>query len=374
MDESNVPPYPLDQVSKRLRLCVVGPLPPPSGGMANQCVQLVHLLQSEGLAVELVQSNAPLRPAWLERIPVLRAMVRTLPYAVRLWRACGRADVVHVLANSGWAWHLFAAPAIAIAKLRGVATIVNYHGGNADSFFAHAPRYVLKMLASVSLRVMPSVFLLRVSAKYGLQAEVIPNIVDLSRFTPSTPGKGELSPHLVVTRNLEAIYGIDMAIRAFARIRQSFATAQLTIAGSGPDQARLQALVCEIGLDSSVRFSGRIDNADIPRLYASATCLINPSTVDNMPISILEAFACGVPVVSTCAGGIPDMLKDGVSGLLVPVGDDAAMAEKVLCILQSPALAEQLRQAGLEEAQKYSWPQVRAQWLNAYRRAAAMEG
>lgn len=124
MDESNALRRPLDQTGKGLRLCVVGPLPPPSGGMANQCIQLVHLLQSEGLAVELVQSNAPLHPAWLERIPVLRAMVRSLPYVVRLWRACGRADVVHVLANSGWAWHLFAAPAIAIAKLRGGKSVV----------------------------------------------------------------------------------------------------------------------------------------------------------------------------------------------------------------------------------------------------------
>ncbi len=356
----------------QLRICVVGPLPPPSGGMANQCAQLVRLLRVEGLPVELVQTNAPLRPHWLERIPVLRALLRLLPYSVHLWRACARADVVHVLANSGWAWHLFAAPAIAIAQLRGVATIVNYHGGNADAFWAQAPGYVLKMLASASLRVMPSAFLLRVSAKYGLQAEVIPNFIDLSRFRPAPlSGKGVLSPHVVVTRNLEAIYGIDVAIRAFARIHQSCATARMTVAGSGPERERLQALAEDIGLGAAICFPGRMDNADIAQLYASATCLLNPSTVDNMPVSILEAFACGVPVVSTSVGGVPDMLQDGVSGLLVPVGDDAAMADKVLRILRCPTLADSLRQAGLAEAQKYSWPQVRTQWLHAYRRAAA---
>lgn len=368
MDKETLSPTPDGQ---RLRICVVGPLPPPSAGMANQCAQLVRLLRSEGVHVELVRTNAPLRPLWLERIAVLRAMLRALPYTVHLWRAASRCDVMHVLANSGWAWHLFAAPAIAIARFKGVATIVNYRGGNADTFFAQAPAYVLKMLASASLRVMPSAFLLRVSAKYGLDAEVIPNIIDLSRFTPTASGTPAEQPHLVVTRNLEPIYGIDMAIRAFARIRQSCASAQLTIAGTGPDQARLQALVADMGLDGAVRFTGRIDNADITALYASATCMINPSTVDNMPISILEAFACGVPVVSTCAGGIPDMLQDGVSGLLVPVGDDAAMAEQVLRILHSPGLAQQLRQAGLTEAQKYGWPQVRTQWLNAYHRAVA---
>lgn len=354
------------------RICVVGPVPPPSGGMANQCEQLVRLLRAEGVDVELVRNNLPCRPLWLERIPVARACFRLVLYLLRLWQAVGRADVMHVLANSGWAWHLFATPAVVIARLRSIAVIINYRGGNADEFFASAPVHVLKMLAGVSLRVTPSVFLQKVFAKYGLLAEVIPNIIDLSRFSPSPPRAFGQNPHLVVTRNLEPIYDIAMAIRAFARIQKIFAGAQLTIAGSGAELARLQALAADMGLNHAVRFSGRIDNSDIPQLYASADCLINPSTVDNMPISILEAFASGVPVASTCAGGIPDMLEHGVSGLLVPIGDDTAMAGEVLRILQSPPLAASLRRAGLVEAEKYSWPEVRGQWLNAYCRVAPL--
>ena len=280
--------------------------------------------------------------------------------------------MLHVLANSGWAWHLFATPAIVIARLRATPVIINYRGGNADIFFAGAPAHVLKMLARVSMRVTPSAFLQRVFAKYGLLAEVIPNIIDLSRFSPAPPRAFGQAPHLVVTRNLEPIYDIAMAIRAFARVQKTFSAAQLTIAGSGAELARLQTLSTNMGLNHAVRFSGRIENADIPQLYASADCLINPSTVDNMPISILEAFASGVPVASTCAGGIPDMLEHGVSGLLVPIGDDAAMAREVLRILQSQSLADGLRRAGLAEAEKYSWSMVRAQWLNAYCRVAAI--
>lgn len=354
-------------------ICVVGPLPPPSGGMANQCEQLVRLLKLEGLSVELVRSNEPCRPRWVGRIPALRACFRLVPYLFHLWQAVGRADVVHVLANSGWAWHLFAAPAIAIARLRSTSVIVNYRGGNADAFFAAAPPYVLRMLRRVSLRVTPSAYLLRVFAKYDLVTEVIPNIIDLSRFTPAPLRAFGQSPHIVVTRNLEPIYDIAMAIRAFAYIRESYADAQLTIAGSGPELVRLQALTNDLGLSSYVRFSGRIDNADIPKLYASSDCLINPSTVDNMPISILEAFASGVPVASTCAGGIPDMLEHGVSGYLVPIGDDVAMAGAVLQILRHPELAAALRQAGLSEAEKYSWPKVRLQWLAAYHRIATKD-
>ena len=220
------------------------------------------------------------------------------------------------------------------------------------------------------MRVTPSVFLQRVFARHGLSAEVIPNIIDLSRFKPKLPRSFGDSPHIVVTRNLEPIYDIPTAIRAFAVIKKSFAGAKMTVAGSGPELAKLQSLVLKLQLKDAVRFTGRIDNASIPALYASADCMVNSSTVDNMPISILEAFASGVPVVSTCAGGIPDMVEHGVSGLLVPIGDDEAMAREVLRILQHPKLASGLRQAGLTDAEKYAWPQVRAKWLDAYIRSA----
>lgn len=353
------------------RVCVVGPLPPPSGGMSNQCQLLVRLLRSEGLAVELVQTNAPYRPAWVGSIAVVRALFRLPPYLYGLWRACARADVVHILANSGWAWHLFVAPAIGIARIHKVAVIVNYHGGNADTFFARAPRYVLAMLAHAALRVMPSPYLQRVFAQYGLTSEVIPNIVDLSRFTPPSGDPQESRAHIVVTRNLEAIYDIATAIRAFARVRRRVPSAHMTIAGSGPEHDRLLALSTELGQDGAICFVGRLANEDIATLVASATCLLNPSTVDNMPVSILEAFACGVPVVSTCAGGIPDMLEDGVAGLLVPVGDEGAMADAVLRILQNPLLALHFSSVGLLEAEKYCWANVRHQWLGAYCRAVA---
>lgn len=362
-------------VADRLpRICVVGPLPPPSGGMANQCEQLVRLLREEGLEVKLVRTNEPYRPAWVGRLPIVRAVFRFFPYLFRLWIAASRAEVMHILANSGWAWHLLAAPAIVIGRVRGAAIIVNYRGGDADRFFSSAPRYVLNLLKKANARVAPSAFLFRVFVRYGMDAEIIPNIINLSRFTPVAPKDFGDAPHLIVTRNLEPIYDIPMAIRAFARIRAVFPGARLTVAGSGPELGRLQALVIEEGLDGCVYFPGRIENADILVLYNSADCLLNPSTVDNMPISLLEAFASGVPVVSTNAGGIPDMAEHGVSALLVSIGDDTAMANEAIRILQDSQLAMKLRQAGLKEVSKYAWPQVRTLWLNAYCQVTATKG
>lgn len=356
------------------RLCIVGPLPPPAGGMANQCAQLVRLLRADGAEVELVRNNAPYRPAAFGRFPVLRAGARMLPYLFSLWRAAGRADVIHVLANSGWAWHLFAAPALLVGLLRGTPVIVNYRGGQAEEFLAAAPSHVLSLMRRAALCVTPSDFLRRVFAHHGLDVEVIPNIIDLDRFGAQPTRDFGDAPHLVVARNLEPIYGIDTALRAMVIVRRRFPGASLTVAGSGPQRGELEAQVSALGLVGAIHFPGSIDHASMPALYARADCALNPSTVDNMPNSILEAFACGVPVVSTDVGGVPDIVSDGVNGLLVPASDAAAMGHALLRLLDDRDLAHRLAQAAAVQVQSYAWPQVRKQWLSAYRRAAAPAG
>ncbi|MBI5256408.1 MAG: glycosyltransferase family 4 protein [Burkholderiales bacterium] len=339
--------------------------------MANQCEQLVRLLGEQGAPVRLVRTNAPYRPAWAGRIPMLRAAFRLLPYLWQLWRTLGQVQVVHVFANSGWSWHLFAAPALWVARWRGVATIVNYRGGLADEFLSHAPRHVHTQLKRATLRVTPSTFLQRVFAKHGLQARIIPNIIDLQRFDAARrlPREGR-GPHLIVTRNLEPIYDIPTALHAFALLRQRHPHARLTVAGTGPELAALQQLALTLGIADAVQFPGRIDNAQISALYAQADVMLNPTTADNMPISILEALASGVPVVSTDAGGIPDLVCHGVTARLVPVGDAQGMAREALALLDSPALVAAQCQAGLEEARRYAWPEVMRQWQAAYVQAA----
>ena len=359
-----------DRVSAWPRACVVGPLPPPSGGMANQCEQLLRLLAAEGAQVTLVRTNAPYQPSWVASIPIVRAGFRLLPYLLSLWRGIGQAQVVHVFANSGWAWYLLAAPALAIARLRHVPAIVNYRGGLADEFLSHAPRLVHRQLASAAARVTPSVFLQRVFARHGLSAEAIPNVVDLKRFSPQPFRDPLTAPHLVVTRNLEALYDIPTALRTFAQVRLVWPQARLTIAGSGPELAALQQLSAELGLAPAVHFAGRIANADIGGLYAQADLVLNTSTVDNMPNSILESLASGVPVVSTAAGGIPDLVQHEHTAMLAPVGDVDALTQAVLRVLGDRALAWHLRESGLALASQFEWSNVRGRWQAAYRLAA----
>jgi glycosyltransferase involved in cell wall biosynthesis len=349
---------------KGLRLALVGPLPPPAGGMATQTAQLQRLLREAGAEVELVQTNAAYSPAWAGRLPGLRALFRLLPYLLSLWTACGRVQLMHLMANSGWAWHLFAAPAILVARLRGVPVLVNYRGGGAAEFLQRSRGSVAFSLDRVHRLAVPSGFLVEVFGGAGWRAEVVPNIVDLALFQPGPPRPA--GQHLVVTRNLEAIYDNASAIRALDLLRDRFPQARLTVAGSGPQRAELEALVAELGLQDRVRFTGRLDRAALAQLLREADLLLNPSLTDNMPNSVLEAMASGLPVVATHVGGLPYMVEHERSALLVPPRDPGALAAAVTRILDNPELARSLSETGLREAQRYTWQQVAPRLAQAY--------
>lgn len=351
-----------------LRIALVGPLPPPAGGMATQTAQLARLLGEAGAVVEIVQTNPAYRPAWVARWRGLRALARLLPYLLGLWRAAGRSDLMHVMANSGWSWFLFAEPALRIAAWRRCPVVINYRGGEAASFLAGSASRVLPLLKRAQALVVPSGFLREVFARHGVAARVVPNIIDLARFAP---GQAKADPpEILVARHLEPIYGLDVALSAFALLAAGWPPERprprLVIAGEGPERARLESQAQALGLADSVEFTGPLGREVMAQRLARARVALNASRADNMPNSVLEAMACGVPVVSTAVGGVPWVLKDGASGLLVAVDDPEAMARALRRVLSDESLACRLAAAAREDVQAYGWPRVRAQWVAVY--------
>ncbi len=340
-----------------LRIGLVGPLAPPAGGMANQTRQLSELLQAAGAQVLLVQTNRPYAPAWAARLPGLRALFRLLPYLVALWRVAGRVEVFHVMANSGWAWHLFSVPAVWIARARGVPVLVNYRGGEAAGFLQSSAALVRATMGRAALLAVPSGFLQQIFEQHGMQAWLLPNIVDVDRYRPRDQRRA-LSAHVVVTRNLEPLYDNTSAIRAFAQVAARKPGATMTIAGSGPQEAELKRLAADLGVAERVRFAGGLDRDQVAQLLQGADVNLNPSLVDNMPNSVLEALAAGVPVVSTKVGRVPIIVEHERTALLVPAQDPAAMAEALLRLLDDAALWARLADNGLAEARRYTWPAI----------------
>jgi glycosyltransferase involved in cell wall biosynthesis len=116
----------------------------------------------------------------------------------------------------------------------------------------------------------------------------------------------------------------------------------------------------ELNLIDHVTFHGKIEHSRIQEYYDQYDIYINASSVDNLPGVVIEAFASGLPVVSTRAGGISYMVEDGITGLLADIGDSEALGEKVIELLKDPELASRLANNAKIECQKYAWENVKA--------------
>lgn len=353
-----------------IRLLVVGPIPPPAGGMANQTAKMCHLLAESVAHLTLLPVNPPYTPSWVEKVPIVRAFFRLIPYCLRLWRESSEHNVMHIMANSGWSWHLFAVPAILVGRLRGLCVVVNYRGGDAEDFFAKSWNVVRFTLLKAQAIVVPSSFLFDIFLRRHIPTIIIPNILDVKRFYPSKDrqmGGRKGSPHVVVTRNLEAIYDVATTIRAFALVCQRFPDAHLSIAGSGPEKDALVRLSHELKISEKTSFLGCLSADEIAKLYRDADLMFNSSTIDNNPNSIIEALACGVPVVSTDVGGIPHLVEHDRDSLLVKPKQHHALAESAIGILRDPELRHRLVANGYVTVKKFSWESVESALLATYK-------
>lgn len=365
-------------MSEPLRLGIVGPVPPPNGGMAMQTRQLARLLAEEGVDVTLVATNASYKPAVVENIKGVRALFRLLPYIWQIWRLAGRVDVIHLMANSGWSWQLFAAPVIWIGWLRATPVIVNYRGGEAREYLQKSAARIIPTINRARRVVVPSGFLEEVFSEFGIAVKIIPNIIDLHTFRPNTLSgtervcRDEGDYVAVITRNLEPIYGLDTAIRCVALVREAIPGIILKIAGSGPQLEQLQQLAAQLQVQDRVCFLGRLERSDVVALYQQADVMLNTALVDNMPNSVLEALACGLPVVSTNVGGVPFLVEHEKTALLVEPGDAEAMAESLIALHTDSTRSERLSKSGQELVQRFAWPEVKRQWLDLYREEAGI--
>jgi glycosyltransferase involved in cell wall biosynthesis len=162
-----------------------------------------------------------------------------------------------------------------------------------------------------------------------------------------------------------AMYNVAVILRAFAIIQKRYPEGVLTVAGDGPQRPMLEELARELSL-RNVTFTGQVSNAEMPGLYDAADIYLNSSEIDNMPLSIIEAYACGTPVVTTDPGGIPYMLEHERTGLLAPQRNPEALAAAAIRLLEDPELAERIVTNARAECERYTWEATRRQWIDLY--------
>ena len=354
----------------RIRVDFVAPSLRILGGQAVQADRLLAAWQDDpDVDAWLVPVN-PLPPRALQfalDVKYLRTIVNELIYLPLLARELARADVVHVFSASYAPFMLAPLPAMLVARARGKPVVLNYRSGEAPD---HLQRSAIARdaIARADSNIVPSTFLVDVFRRFGIDASIIPNIVDLERFPfrERTP----LRPRLVSTRNFDALYNVAATLRAFRLVQDRWPEAALTLVGGGPQEPDLRALAATLGL-RNVTFAGRVRPDEIARCYADHDIYLQSPDIDNMPTSLLEAFASGLPAVSTDVGGVPAILAHTRHGLLAPAGDHERLAAQVLRLLDDPDRARAMARAAYATCQACTWPAVRGQWLEAYRTAAA---
>jgi glycosyltransferase involved in cell wall biosynthesis len=183
---------------------------------------------------------------------------------------------------------------------------------------------------------------------------VFPAFTDYELFSHGQ-GRDQVSRHdpaIVFIGALYPIKGVSVLLRAMKKIGVSEPSARLNILGDGPLRPRLEAQVAELGLQGKVFFLGRRSQADIVHELRKSRVAVLPSLSEGLGLAAMEAMFCGVPVVASNVGGIPDLVKDGETGFLVAPGDDAALAERLQWMLDHREAADTMGKKGRELVEK----------------------
>ena len=347
-----------------MRIAIVAASRDVLGGQGVQAYTLARSLREDGVDARVIPINPRFPPGlhWLRRVPFARTVLNEALYIPGLLRLTAY-DVAHVFSASYASFLLAPVPAMLAAKSLGKRVVLHYHGGEAEDHLANWGHLVHPWMRFADEIVVPSAYLRDVFARFGYYARIVPNIVDLAIFDYRE--RRPLRPRLLSTRNLERHYRVDVIIEAFAHFQRQNREATLTIAGYGSDEPKLRALAAQL-TRGGVRFLGKIAPAWMPKLYADSDIYLNASAIDNQPVSILEAFASGMPVISTPAGDIPSMVRHGETGLIVPPEAPRAMARAIAETLDRPERALHMAEQAHDGLERYTWRAVRDEWRSVY--------
>lgn len=337
------------RVDKSRRVLLVGTFV--STSLANHSVgeELAKWLAGAGWQVIMTSTKAA-------RLARLLDMVTTT-WQRREDYAVAQIDVYSGLAF-GWAeavcWTLRGA---------GKPYVLTLRGGDLPSFSQRWPGRVRRLFNTAAVVTTPSRYLFEQMASYREDLRLLPNPLDLVDYPFRLREKA--APRLVWLRSFHEVYNPVLAPRVMARLKPLFPNIHLMMVG--PDKGdgsleRTREAMQRYGLEAHIDFPGGVPHDDVPHRLQAGDILLNTTRVDNTPVSILEAMACGLCVVSTNVGGIPYLLEDEYDALLVPPDDPEAMALAVQRILQEEGLARKLSANARNKVERFGWDEILPQW------------
>lgn len=320
-----------------------------STGIRFVCEDLADGLASRGWTVTTTSSVR-------SRGPRLADMLTSV------WLKRRRYAVAQVDVYSGLAFAWAEAVCVSLTALR-CPYVLTLHSGAFPDFANRWPTRVRSLLRAASAVTSPSPFLQQALKAHRPDIRVIRNGLSLDRYPVRI--RTSARPRLVWIRHFEQRYNPVLAVEVVRQLVNDYPDVELLMAG--PDRqdwsaARTMEEARKRGVGQRVRILGPVAKADIPGVLEQGDIFLNTTNVDNTPVTVVEAMACGMCVVSTDVGGLPYLVEQGRDGILVPRDDPEAMAAAVRSLVDRPRLAARLSSNALQKAREFDWEKVLPEW------------
>lgn len=240
--------------------------------------------------------------------------------------------------------------------------VLTLHGGSLPEFASRNPRRFQRVLKHAAAVTAPSEYLKDQLKPYYQGIQIIPNGLDISAYPFRSREKA--TPRLIWLRAFHEMYNPMLVVPIIANIQQDFPDVRISVIGPVKDHSREKTIQAAKALSVTDRMTiiPGVPKTSVPTYLNSADIFLNTTSVDNQPVSVLEAMACGLCVVSTNVGGLPYLIRSGVEGILCPPDDDQAMADAVRRILRDPQLASHLSSNARVRAETHDWHTVLEKW------------
>jgi phenylacetate-CoA ligase len=272
-----------------------------------------------------------------------------------------------VLIDTFGAFNFFFAVAVSqLCRIVGISYIPILRGGNLPDRFINNPCSTRLLFKYSFINVTPSNYLKTELEKVGYTADIIPNIIDIQNY--SFKKRTNYSPKLLYVRAFHQIYNPTMAIRVLHKLQKTHPEATLCMIGP-PKDASFEAtkvLAKALGVEDSVTYTGVLSKKEWHQEAVNYDIFINTTNVDNTPVSVMEAMAMGLPVVTTNVGGIPYLLEDKKDALLVPVNNDEAMTLAIVSIVEGKLDVEKLVKNARYKVEQFDWSKIRYRWIDLF--------
>ena len=293
-----------------------------------------------------------------QKLPVLRL----LDMLFKVIKYASKTDVLLIDTYSTTAfWYAYLTSQLAEALNLDYIPIL--HGGNLPQRLKSHPRQCQQLFGKAKVNVAPSAYLMHHFQRVGYTNLVyIPNTIELKNYT--FKHREQLQPHLLWVRSFAQLYNPMLAVQVLEQLLKTYPKAKLSMVGPFKDDSIEECKAYAEAHRLPVTFTGGMKKEDWLDYAKDFDVFINTTNVDNTPVSVMEAMALGLPVVSTNVGGIPFLLKDKVDALLVKPNRIEDFAKAVLQLLEHPDLAAQLSKAGRKKVEHFDWEVVKEKWVS----------